>query len=97
MYNGLEIIDFHVHFPTQAHWIIERGPNWRQRYVERLGERRSKVARELAMDYNRQWRATWGFDPPERNTFTDEEQADRWAEEIEIRLARGRIRDRRRQ
>ena len=83
MYNGLEIIDFHVHFPTQARWIIERGPNERQRYVERIGERRAQVARELAMNYNRQWRATWGFDPPERGAYTDEEQADRWADEIE--------------
>ena len=83
MYNGLEIIDFHVHFPTQARWIIERGPDMRGQYAERLGERRAKIAREHAMAYNRQWRATWGFDPPERGDYSDEEQADRWAAEIE--------------
>ena len=83
MYNGLEIIDFHVHFPTRSGTLIEGGPNPRQQYAERLGERRVGIAREQAMSYNRQWRATWGFDPPERNTFSDEEQADRWASEIE--------------
>ena len=83
MYNGLEIIDFHVHFPTQQGSFIEGGPNPRQEYAQRIGERRSRVAREQAMNYNRQWRATWGFDPPERNASDDEELADRWADEIE--------------
>ena len=90
MYNGLEIIDFHVHFPTQAGWIIERGPNERQLYVERLGERRAKIAREHAMNYNRQWRATWGFDPPERNSYTDEETSrSLGGRDRALRLARG--------
>ena len=83
MYNGLEIIDFHVHFPTSSGIGIEGGPNPRQEYVERVGPKRAMAARELAMQYNRQWRATWGFDPPERGDFSDEEQADRWAAEIE--------------
>ncbi len=83
MYNGLEIIDFHTHFPTRQRTFIEGAPDFRQRYVERRGERRARIAREHAMKYNRQWRATWGFDPPERGDFSDEELADRWAEEIE--------------
>ena len=83
MYNGLNVIDFHVHFPTLNGSFIEGAPNPRQQYAERVGERRAKIARELAMSYNRQWRATWGFDPPDREKFTDEEQADRWAAEIE--------------
>ena len=82
MYNGLKVIDFHVHFPTQREWFVGRGPNPRQQYVERVGAKRAAVARELAMKYNRQWRATWGFDQAERNGYTDEEQADRWAEEV---------------
>ena len=49
MYNGLKVIDFHLHFPTQSGSIIEGGPDPRQQYVERVGERRAKVARELAM------------------------------------------------
>ncbi len=83
MYNGLEVIDFHVHFPTSSGTFIEGGPNPRQQFAERLGEKRMAVVREHAMRYNRQWRATWGFDPPERNSYSDEEQADRWAGEVE--------------
>ena len=83
MYSGLEVIDFHLHFPTRSGIGIEGAPDHRQRYIERIGPRRAAVARELAMQYNRQWRATWGFDPPERGDFSDEEQADRWAAEVE--------------
>ena len=82
MYNGLKVIDFHLHFPTRLGLFDQGRPNPRQQYVERVGERRAKVAREHAMKYNRQWRATWGFEPPERDVYTDEEQADRWAEEV---------------
>lgn len=83
MYNGLKIIDFHCHFPTQKPWFANMGPDIRQQYVERRGEKRAQVAREQAMAYSQQWRKTWGYDPPEKNTFTDEEQADKWATEID--------------
>ncbi len=82
MYNGLKVIDFHVHFPTRREWFMGPGPNPRQQYADRVGERRARVAREFAMSYNRQWRATWGFEGPERGSYSDEEQADRWAEEV---------------
>ncbi|MCY4023295.1 MAG: amidohydrolase family protein [Anaerolineaceae bacterium] len=86
MYLGLEIIDFHVHFPTRKPMFggpHGPGPDRRSEYVERRGERRAKIARELAMDYNRHWRLTWGFDPPESDPPDDETQADRWAAELE--------------
>ena len=83
MYNGLEIIDFHVHFPTRQRTFIEGAPDWRQAYIDRVGERRANIARKHAMAYNRQWRASWGFEPPERGDFSDEELADRWAAEAE--------------
>lgn len=83
MYNGLKIIDFHCHFPTQKPWFANMGPDIRQQYIERRGEKRAQVAREQAMAYSQQWRKTWGYDPPEKNTFTDEEQADKWAAEID--------------
>ena len=83
MYLGLEIIDFHTHFPTQKPWFTDMGPDIRQQYLERRGERRAKIAREQAMKYSQQWRMTWGYDPPEKNTFTDEEQADKWAAEVD--------------
>jgi hypothetical protein len=83
MYLGLEIIDFHTHFPTQKPWFADMGPDIRQQYVERRGEKRAKILREQAMKYSHQWRMTWGYDPPEQNTYTDEEQADRWAAEVD--------------
>ena len=83
MYLGLEIIDFHTHFPTQKPWFADMGPDVRQQYVERRGEKRAGVLREQAMKYSQQWRMTWGYDPPEKNTFTDEEQADKWAAEVD--------------
>ena len=46
MYNGLKVIDFHLHFPTQQGSFIEGGPNPRKDYVERVGERRAGIARE---------------------------------------------------
>ena len=83
MYNGLEVIDFHTHFPTRAPWFSGMGPDIRQQYVQRRGERRAQIARNHAMQYSQKWRMTWGYDPPERNESTDEEQADRWAGEVE--------------
>lgn len=81
MYNGLQVIDFHTHFPTQKPMFADEMPDIRQQYRQRRGERRAGIAREHAMRYNRQWRSTWGFDPPEGNTYSDAEQADRWAAE----------------
>ena len=83
MYNGLEIIDFHTHFPTQKPMFGDAGPDMRQQYAQRRGQRRAQIARDHAMKYSQQWRRTWGYDPPERGAFTDDEQADRWAAEVE--------------
>jgi len=83
MYLDLEIVDFHVHFPTRLPWFAGMAPDPRQEYLERRGERRAKIAREQAAAYSKQWRLTWGYDPPEQNPPDDETQADRWAAEIE--------------
>lgn len=83
MYLGLEIIDFHTHFPTNLPWFKDMGPDIRQQYIERRGEKRAGIAREHAMKYSQQWRMTWGYDPPESNPPDDDTQADRWAAEID--------------
>jgi hypothetical protein len=83
MYLGLEIIDFHTHFPTNLPWFADMVPDKRQSYAERRGERRAKIAREQAMGYSHQWRMTWGYEPPESNPPDDETQADRWAAEVD--------------
>ncbi|MEM7030594.1 MAG: amidohydrolase family protein [Chloroflexota bacterium] len=85
MYQDLHVIDFHCHFPTNRPWFegMTGGKDYREAYVERIGERRAKVAREHAMAYNKQWRLAWDFPPPEQDRPDDETQADRWAAEIE--------------
>ncbi len=83
MYQNLEIIDFHTHFPTAKPWFKDMGTNIRERYTERRGERRAKIMREKAMDYSVHWRKMWGFDPPEGDIPDDKTQADRWAQEID--------------
>lgn len=83
MYLGLEIIDFHTHFPTNLPWFADMGTDIRQQYAERRGQRRAELARKQAMAYSKQWQLTWGFDPPEANPPDDETQADRWAAEVD--------------
>ncbi|MCA9903477.1 MAG: amidohydrolase [Anaerolineae bacterium] len=83
MYLDLEIIDFHTHFPTNLPWFADMGPDIRQQYAERRGQRRAELTRDQAMAYSKQWRLTWGFDPPEANPPDDETQADRWAAEVD--------------
>ncbi len=81
MYQGLTVIDFHTHFPTDRPWFDHPDP--RQAYIERVGERRAKIAREYAMKYSADWRLAWGFDPPEKDRPDDDTQAQRWQAEIE--------------
>ena len=83
MYLGLEIIDFHTHFPTCKPMLAGMGPDRRGEYRQRRGDRRAQLARQHAMSYSRHWRLTWGFDPPESEPPDDETQADRWAQEAE--------------
>ena len=86
MYQDLNVIDFHTHFPTKRPWFSGMGgggPDPRQAYIERVGERRAKIAREYAMKYSQDWRLAWDFDPPEQNPPDDDEQARRWNAEIE--------------
>jgi hypothetical protein len=85
MYQDLHVIDFHSHFPTSQPWFegMTGGKDWRQEYIDRVGDRRAKIAREHAMAYNRQWRLAWDFPPPEQDSPDDETQADRWAAEID--------------
>ena len=83
MYQNVEIIDFHSHFPTNRPWFTGMGPDIRADYVRRRGERRATVAREYAQAYNREWRLAWGFESAESNPPDDETQAARWAAEIE--------------
>lgn len=83
MYNGLHVIDFHTHFPTNKPWFADMGPDIRSEYRNRRGDKRADLAREYAIAYSQQWRATWGYAPPEQDPPDDETQADRWAAEVD--------------
>ncbi|MBZ0297487.1 MAG: amidohydrolase family protein [Anaerolineae bacterium] len=83
MYLDIEIIDFHTHFPTNLPWFAGMLPDNHDDFATRRGKRRADISREQAMTYSKQWRLTWGFDPPEANPPDDETQADRWAAEVD--------------
>lgn len=77
---GLKVIDFHSHFPTQRGGGFS---GWRQRLVERYGEERTSIIMENSRRYREEWRRTWGFEPPESEAHTDEEQAERWVADMD--------------
>jgi hypothetical protein len=83
MYQDLEIIDFHTHFPTTKPWFEGMGPDPRDAYRARRGQRRASMAEGHAKAYQAAWRKEWDFDPPETNPPDDEIQADRWAQEVD--------------
>jgi predicted TIM-barrel fold metal-dependent hydrolase len=83
MYQDLEIIDFHTHFPTTKPWFQDMGPDPRDMYREQRGQRRAHIAEEFAHAYQSTWRKEWDFAPPETNPPDDATQADRWAQEVD--------------
>lgn len=78
---GLKVIDFHSHFPVRR----TGSGGWRQRIVEQYGEEKADVIMENSRRYRDEWRRMWGFDPPETETYSDEEKADRWAADLEAK------------
>ena len=84
MYQGLEIIDFHVHFPTRKPWFPNMG-NTIQNYIDKVGEKRARTVQEMSRPYGEHWRRMWGFpkaEPPDDHPG-DREQARRWAAELD--------------
>jgi len=81
-FHGLKVIDFHAHFPTSNR---SRRTSWRQRMTERYGEEEVQTVLEQSMQYRDEWRKTWGFEPPESEAHSDEEQADRWAADLDAK------------
>jgi uncharacterized protein len=83
MYSGLEVIDFHTHFPTRKPWFEGMAPDVRKEYAARRGERRARIAGEQAAAYSANWRAAWGYEPPEKDVPEDDVQTDRWLAEVD--------------
>lgn len=82
MFQDLKIIDFHVHFPIKGD-VTHGGAQVREprpgaNSAEREAFRRERIARTQA-----QWRMAFDFPEPEREPRTTEEQAVRWAAEVE--------------
>lgn len=77
--HGLKVIDFHAHFPIR--WRRD----WRTRLIEIYGEKKAEKILENRALYRVEWRKAWGFAPPEEVPHSDEEQARRWATDIELK------------
>jgi len=81
-FHGLKVIDFHAHFPTSN---SSRRTSWRQQLTERYGEEGVQTVFEQSRQYRDEWRRIWGFEPPESEAHSDEEQADRWAADLDAK------------
>ena len=99
MYQGFEIIDFHLHFPTSKPWFPNMG-NTIQNYIDKVGEKRARTVQEMSRPYGEHWRKMWGFPRAESpdDHPGDREQARRWGRgNGRTRRACRRFRYRRRQ
>ena len=77
---GQKIIDFHSHFPTSR----RRGySQWMKMLKDRYGEERASIILERTRRYRDEWRRMWGFQPPESDVHSDEEQAARWVADLD--------------
>lgn len=83
MYQDLEVIDFHTHFPTNKPWFQDMAPNMQDAYIKRRGEKRANVIKAQAQAYREAWRLEWDSPPPEQNPPDDKAQANRWAAEVD--------------
>lgn len=79
-YQNLKVIDFHTHFPTSEPWFGETQP--RLERALRTPEAEQAV-QAYAEALRSDWRLAWDFPEPEKESPPDEEQAARWAAEIE--------------
>ncbi len=83
MYHGIDIVDFHVHFPSRLPWF---GPmTGTTATSDAAAEGRKRVVRDMSRPYSEQWRRMWDFPSPEAaaNHPGDEVQAQRWKQELD--------------
>ena len=76
--HGLKVVDFHAHFPT-----AKFGTPWKQRLIERYGEEKAQILMEQSLRNREEVGRLWGFAPPEDEVHSDEEQASRWAVDLD--------------
>lgn len=84
MYQGIEIIDFHAHFPTDRPWFTDMGDtlkNWQASVTPE----RAQLIRTMSEPYEEQWRRMWGYPKAESKEAHpgDHAQAQRWVDELD--------------
>jgi uncharacterized protein len=82
MYQDLHIIDFHAHFPIRGD-MTEGGHRTREPAPGTVSTERDTARRAQLRRYQEQWRLAWDFPESEREPRSTEEQAARWAAEID--------------
>ena len=82
MYQGLKIVDFHVHFPTQKPMF---GVEMKRLNAlgEELSPERKAITREHAKAYNADWKMGWDFPSPDTEKRDDKTLVDMWQSEID--------------
>ncbi len=81
--NGLNVIDFHAHFPS-TNWM-NWASSWRRRLADRYGEDSAQILMEHSKRDKEEMRRLWGFAPPESNVCSDDEQAAKWAADLDVK------------
>ena len=80
------MLDFHAHFPVQR---ADQRQGYSQVIIQRYGEAKARVIMDNSARYREEWRRKWGFDAPEIDLHSDEEQAERWIADMDAKgLAR---------
>jgi predicted TIM-barrel fold metal-dependent hydrolase len=80
-WNGLEVVDFHVHLPVPWPRGGRRGLAARRAARPPQAE---KILADYGLERRRQWRKEWNFPEPEEFAGAKPEvQADRWAGEVD--------------
>lgn len=82
MFQDLQVIDFHAHFPIRGD-VSQSGRRTREPRPGAGGAEREVFRREQVRRYQDQWRLAFDFPQPETEPRTSEEQARRWADELD--------------
>ena len=82
MYHGINIVDFHVHFPSQLPWFGDMAGA--PAVQSEADEDKKRVVQEMSRPYSAQWRRMWDFPVPESAADHpgDAVQAKRWQQEL---------------
>jgi uncharacterized protein len=84
MFQDLEIIDFHCHFPVAGDpSMAVAGGSSRIYELGTPADAKAQYLRDQADKYRVAWRHAWDFPEPEKEPRSPEEQADRWLAELE--------------